>query len=102
MKEYQVTLFADNGKYKPISTIIKAEDVCLMDTAAKNKIIHEGIKKICIKKCWRTRDLRNSGYTSARVRVYDKEKIEKQKKERYERIKQEKYSTGEWKKPKGE
>jgi len=100
MKDYQVTLFDEQGRYKPISTIVQAEDVCLMNTEAKNKIIRMGIKKICIRKCWRTRDLRNSGYTKAVVRVYDKQKIEQKKKEKYEQLKEEKYASGEWKRPK--
>ena len=100
MKEYQVTLFCENGKYKPVSAIVKAEDVCLMDTTAKNKIINLGIKKICVKRLWKTRDLRNYGYSKAVVRVYDKKKIEQKKKERYEQIKQKKYESGEWKAPK--
>jgi hypothetical protein len=100
MKDYQVTLFCENGKYKPVSTIVKAEDVCLMDTTAKNKIISLGIKKICVKRLWKTRDLRNFGYSKAVVRVYDKEKIEQKKKEKYEQLKEEKYASGEWKRPK--
>ena len=100
MKDYQVTLFCENGKYKPVSTIVRAEDVCLMDTAAKNKIISLGIKKICVKRLWKTRDLRNFGYSKAVVRVYDKEKIEQKKKEKYEQLKEEKYASGEWKRPK--
>ena len=100
MKKYQVTLMNTENKYKPVSAIVEAEDVNLFDTQQKQKIINMGIKKICIKRLWKTKDLQRYGYQKAMVRVYDKEKIEQRNKLRYEQIKEEKYQSGEWKRPK--
>jgi hypothetical protein len=58
-----------------------------------------GIKKICIKRLWKIKDLQKYGYHKAMVRVYDKEKIEQRNKLRYEQLKEEKYQSGEWKRP---
>lgn len=95
-KQYQVTLLAQNGKYKPVSTIVTMEE-----TADKKAILAEGTKKICLKRYWSKADLIRYTYTRGKVREYDKEKIEKENAERYERIKEEKYASGEWKRPKG-
>jgi hypothetical protein len=100
IKEYQVTLTCESGKYRPVSTIVKNEEVCLLDKVAKKTIINKGIQKICIQHYWGSRDLKAYGYTKARVREYDKEKIEKENKERYEKIKEENYAKGIWKRPK--
>ena len=100
MKKYQVTLMNTANKYRPVSAIVEAEDVNLFDAKQKQKIINMGIKKICVKRLWKIKDLQKFGYLKAVVRVYDKEKIEKRKKERYEQLKEEKYQSGEWKRPK--
>ena len=94
---YQVTLTTTTGKYKPVSCIITT-DLTLKDN--KKEIINKGVVKICQKRYWTQRDLKNYGYTKAKVREYDKEKIEQENKERYEKLKEEKYSCGEWKAPK--
>lgn len=103
-KTYQVTLLNKTGQYKPVSCLVKInqnEDVDLTTSSVeKKKILNKGIEKICVKRYWRSADLKRYGYTNAKVRVYDKEKIEQENKERYERIKQEKYACGEWKAPK--
>ena len=99
MVEYQVTLFCATNKYKPVSCLIKrAEAVDLK--ATKKQLINDGMIKICQKRGWVIKDLARYGYTSAKVRLYDKEKIEREAKERYEKIKEEKYASGEWKRPK--
>lgn len=100
MKKYQITLMNTAKKYRPVSAIVEAEDVNLFDVKQKQKIINMGIKKICIARLWKTKDLKKFGYDKALVRVYDKEKIEQRKKERYEQLKEEKYQSGEWKRPK--
>lgn len=94
MKEYQVTLVAANGKYRPVSCIIKAEKYI------KTEVLRKGIEKICMKRGWSGADLKKFTYTTAKVREYDKEKIALENAARYEAIKEEKYATGEWKRPK--
>lgn len=95
--KYQVTLICENGKYKPVSTIVEIEN-----PADKATIQNKGITKICITKRWDKRDLKTYGYTKVKCRVYDPEKIAKQNAERYAKLKEEKYASGEWKRPKSE
>ena len=103
--QYQVTLFDKNGKYRPVSAIVKREqeeivDKTVSDKDFRKKIQIDGIKKICYSRLWDKKDLERFGYTSMKIRLYDKERIEQENKERYEKIKEEKYATGEWKRPK--
>lgn len=104
MKQYQVTLLCASGKYRPVSTIVNYEQSTDEDltavTAKRKEIQNKGIVKICQQRLWDKSDLLKGDYTKCKVRVYDKEKIEKENKERYARIKEEKYATGEWKRPK--
>ena len=92
---YQVTLKDPSGKYNYVSALVHRKEG--MD---KKALIEEGIKKICQKRLWTSKDLKKYGYTVCMIRLYDKEKIEQEKKERYEKIKEEKYASGEWKRPK--
>ena len=94
-KQYQVTLICENGKYKPVSTIVTMEE-----TTDRRAIMREGQKKIMIKRYWSMADLTKYGYTKGKIREYDKEKIEKENAARYEALKEEKYASGEWKRPK--
>ena len=94
-KQYQVTLICENGKYKPVSTIVTMEE-----TTDSRAIMREGQKKIMIKRYWSMADLTKYGYTKGKIREYDKEKIEKENAARYEALKEEKYASGEWKRPK--
>lgn len=94
-KQYQVTLMCNNGKYKPVSTIVSLEE-----TSDKKAIMREGQRKIMIQRYWTMADLKKYGYTSGKVREYDREKIERENAERYARIKEEKYASGEWQRPK--
>ena len=102
--EYQVTLLCSTGAYKPVSCLVKMDQQDSSDLTKvpeqKKKIVNKGIERICVKHYWNSRDLKKFGYTKVKVRLYDREKIEKENKERYERIKQEKYACGEWKAPK--
>lgn len=103
MKEYQVTLVCTTGKYKPVSCIIKkdSEEIKKIGkTAFVGMLKQEGIKKICQKRYWSNRELKEYGYTTVKVREYDKEKIAQESAERYEKIKEEKYQSGEWQRPK--
>lgn len=100
MKEYQVTLKCTNGKYKPVSCIIKSEEVNLNAQADKLALIKKGTVKIAQKRYWTSADLKRYGYTKAIVREYDKEKIAAAAEEKYNAIKEAKYASGEWKRPK--
>lgn len=103
VKEYQVTLICATGKYKPVSCIIK-KDTEEIKTIGKTDFVknikQEGITKICQKRYWSNKELKEYEYTKVKVREYDKEKIARENAERYEKIKEEKYQTGEWKRPK--
>ena len=94
-KQYQITLICENGKYKPVSTIVTMEE-----TTDRRAIMREGQKKIMIKRYWSMADLTRYGYTKGKIREYDKEKIEQENAARYEALKEEKYASGEWKRPK--
>lgn len=93
--DYQITLFDKSNKYKPVSAVItkKAEDT-------QATLIKRGAEKICLKRGWTSADLKRFGYTTVKIRVYDKEKLDKEAEERYNKIKEEKYASGEWKRPK--
>ena len=95
--EYQVTLFDKTNKYKPVSTVIKS-----VATESQSALIKKGVEKICINRGWDKKDLVRYGYTTVKIRLYDKEKLDKEAKERYNKIKEEKYASGEWKRPKKE
>ena len=99
MKQYQVTLNSVSGKYKPVSCIITTD---LSVDTDKKEIINKGVTKICQKRYWTKRELTKYGYTKAKVREYDKEKIAQESVERYAKIKEEKYASGEWQRPKKE
>lgn len=100
MKEYQVTLMCATGKYKPVSCIIKREEIDLANTASKKELINQGIQKICNNRYWTKLDLLKYDYTKVKVREYNKEELAAVAKERYEAIKEAKYASGEWKRPK--
>ena len=95
MKQYQVTLICENGKYRPVSTIVTMEE-----NSDKREVIKTGQKKIMAQRYWTAADLIKCGYTKCKVREYDKEKIEREAAERYNAIKEAKYASGEWKRPK--
>ena len=75
----QVTLFATNGKYRPISTIIQVES---LQEYAKNKAKYQtkAIENICHyrKTDWKT--LKEQTYTQVKVREYNLEKMSFQRK----------------------
>lgn len=84
MMEYQVTLFCKNKTYKPVSCIIKSEELDLSNSLIKKQLIQKGVIKICQKRLWTLQDLKKYGYTKTMVRLYNKAEIEKANKERYE------------------
>ena len=102
IKDYQITLTAVNGKYKPVSCIVKKDSKEVIEKGRETfikELQQQGIIKICQKRLWTKADLKKYGYTKVKVREYDKEKIQKENAERYEKIKEEKYVSGEWKRP---
>ncbi len=88
MVSIQVTLFDVNGKYRPISTIVQAENLDAY-TANKSKYHVRAIQKMCAQRCRTWASLKADGYQKMKARVYDKEKIAAENVERYERIKKE-------------
>ncbi len=89
MIQLQITLFDKNNRYKPISTLVNVESVRYYNEHSA-EVKTQGIIKICQKRGWTQRELKAYNYTTCKVRIYDKEKIEKENKERYEKIKEEK------------
>ena len=92
--QYQVTIFCESKKYKPVSTIVD-----MPEGTVRQIIMKKGIEKICLKRLWDGKDLAKYGYTKVKVREYDKEKIAQENEERYNKIKEDKYASGEWKRP---
>jgi hypothetical protein len=88
MIQIQVTLFDTTGKVRPVSTIVNVESIRYYQEH-KKEIMNKGIIKICQQRLWTKRDLEKNHYLNAKMRLYNKEKIEKEKQEKYEKIKEE-------------
>lgn len=88
MIQLQITLFDKENRYRPVSTIVTVESAEYYKAHAK-EVKEQGIVKICQKRYWTVRELKKYNYTTCKIRLYDKEKIEAEKKERYEKIKEE-------------
>ena len=75
----QFTLFATNGKYRPISTIIEVES--MQDYVNnKNKYQKKAIENICHNRKTTWYNLKQDSYTNVKVREYNEEKIAQQTK----------------------
>ena len=74
IKQYQVTIFHKNNKYKPISTIVSRHrennDNVLLDKTPRESIEIEGIKKICMKNYLWSSDLKAYEYTRVNLIYY--------------------------------
>lgn len=68
----QVTLFDKSGKYRPVSTLVKVENMEEFEKD-KERIKSEGIKKILIKRGWGRRELMKYNYLTCKMRVYPEE-----------------------------
>lgn len=101
-KEYQVTLICKDGRFRPLSCLIKAEAFNLADILTKKSIIKRGVQKICTSKLWDKTDLVRYGYTKVKIREYNKEKIALENEARYTAIKEAHYADGSWKRPKSQ
>ena len=88
MKIIQVTIFCSNGRYKPVSTLLKVESVAFFN-AHKREQLRRASTNICAKRGWTADDLHRLGYDKMKCRVYDEKKIAQENAERYERIKKE-------------
>lgn len=82
----QFTLFSTTGQYKPVSTILEVSSLEEYKANAR-QYKDKAIKKIAQQRLWDNKDLIRYGYTTMKVRVYDKEKIAQINAERYEKIK---------------
>ena len=75
----QVTLFATNGKYRPISTIIEVES--MQDYVNnKGKYQKKAIENICHNRKTTWNNLKKDSYTNLKAREYDEQKIAQQTK----------------------
>lgn len=75
MKEYQVTLYCADGRYRPVSCLISSEMVQeVKEDKAKliSVVKQEGIKKICQKRYWTAKDLKKYNYTKVKIRTVEK------------------------------
>ena len=82
----QVTLFATNGKYKPMSTLINVESIEDYEQN-KRKYQEKAILNICHNRHTTWKELKQDSYTKIKVREYDKEKLNLQaKKELLKRL----------------
>lgn len=69
MNEYQVTLFAKNGKYRPVACLVRTtEEYDLSSSADRKALIRKGTQKICIRRRWTAHDLETYTYLTAKVR----------------------------------
>jgi hypothetical protein len=64
--KYQVTLFCNNGKYKPVASIVDVAKITTKEQ--KLAAIRKGTEKICIKRLWTSAELKKYGYTKAKIR----------------------------------
>lgn len=88
MIKLQFTVFCTSGKYRPISTLVDVESVEYYKIHAK-EVQKRALQKICAQRYVGGSWLKENDYTSMKVRIYDKEKIEAEKKARYAAIKKE-------------
>lgn len=82
----QFTLFTTTGHYKPVSTVLEVSSLEEYRANAR-QYKDKAIKKIAQQRLWDNKDLIRYGYTTMKVRVYDKEKIAQANAKRYEQIK---------------
>lgn len=68
MRDYQVTLMCADGRYKPVSCIVKYKTIDLKNKEERKLLVVEGTKKICAKRYWGNAELKLYGYTKAKVR----------------------------------
>ena len=78
MMKVQVTIFTKNGKYKPMSIVFSIKEGYDIEEN-KQPLMQRGLREIATKRGLTVAELRAYGFTYAKVREYDKAKIEKEK-----------------------
>lgn len=76
----QITLFDVNGKYKPMSTLVKVESIRWF-REHEQEVKTKAIQQICNKRRLSGKELAKLGYTRLKIRNYDLFLRSKQKKE---------------------
>ena len=66
----QITLFDKEGRYKPVSTLIKVKSIKYYKEH-KSEVNQQAMIKICQKRGWTGKQLKEYGYTTLKVRNYD-------------------------------
>lgn len=66
----QVTLFDENKKYKPVSTIVEIENMEYYETH-KREVQTKAIGNICHIRRWTYAEMKKLGYTQLKVRDYE-------------------------------
>lgn len=84
----QFTLISTTGKYKPMSTLLEVPSVREYNNNAQ-QYKDKAIRKMCVQRKTDGYYLKKYGYTTLKVRVYDKDKIAQENAARYEQIKKE-------------
>lgn len=72
MIDLQVTLFDTNNRYRPISTIVKVENLQYYKDNVQ-AVRHKAIEKICAKRYTTPKQLAKDGYNQIKVRVYQQQ-----------------------------
>ena len=72
MIELQVTLFNKENVYKPISTIVKVENLQYYKDNIQ-AVRYKAIEKICAKRYTTPKQLAKDGYNQIKVRVYQEQ-----------------------------
>lgn len=72
LKDYQVTLYCATKQYRPVSCIVKMEEGDITDKDFRKALITKGTQKICQKRYWTARELKQYQYKVAKVRPYEK------------------------------
>ena len=67
--KFHVSYFCDNGKYKPVSTIIEPK-TSYDFYKRKNYWIERAKQRIMAQRYWSENDMKNFGYTDCKIRIY--------------------------------
>lgn len=67
--KYQFTMFSDN--YKPVACVVEAEG--RLDFYSKGEPYKQAVKKICLKRGWTQKDLKEYGYKKFAVMLAEKQ-----------------------------
>lgn len=82
MIELQVTLIQREGKYRPMSTLVKIDSIEYYKEH-KKEVQKRAIENICHQRMTDWKTLQKQGYTQVKVREYDREKIKAQQEQQH-------------------